>query len=78
MCCPGSQFLYAEGGGDEIRLAFTTHNVLVKGCGLSSLLMDFAARRVAHLHQEKRADRFAKGADASINELSVIKIEPHQ
>jgi hypothetical protein len=35
---PWSQFLYAEGGDDDIRLAFTTHDVLVKGGGLSSLL----------------------------------------
>jgi hypothetical protein len=72
---PWNQFLYAEGGDEEIRLAFTTHNVLVKGCGLSSLLMDLAAQRVAQLYQAKRADRFAKGADASIDELSVINID---
>jgi hypothetical protein len=28
---PWSQFLYAEGGDDEVRLAFTTHDVLVNG-----------------------------------------------
>jgi hypothetical protein len=27
---PWNQFLYAEGGDDEIRVAFTTHDVLIK------------------------------------------------
>jgi hypothetical protein len=34
---PWSQFLYAEGGDDEVRLAFTTHDVLVNGSQLGSL-----------------------------------------
>ncbi len=73
---PWSQFLYAEGGEDEIRLAFTTHDVLLKGSNLGSLLVDFAAQRIARLQQPVGADRFADGTRPSIRELSVIKIEP--
>ena len=35
---PWSQFLYAEGGNDEVRLIFSTHDVLVKGSDLNPLL----------------------------------------
>jgi len=73
---PWNQFLYAEGGEDEIRLAFTTHDVLVKGSGLGSLLADLAAQRIARLQQPVRADGFAKGTVPAIRELVVIKIEP--
>jgi hypothetical protein len=72
---PWSQFLYAEGGDDDIRLAFTTHDVLVKGGGLSSLLADLAAQRIARLQQPTRADHFSNGTGPSIRELSVTNIE---
>jgi len=73
---PWSQFLYADGSDDEIRLAFTTHDVLVKGSSLSSLLVDLAAQRIARLQQPQRQDRFANGTGPSIRELLVVKIEP--
>jgi len=72
---PWNQFLYAEGGDDEIHLAFTTHDVLVEGGGLSSLLADLAAQRVARLQQPARTDRFATSTAPSIHDLSIVKIE---
>lgn len=72
---PWSQFLFAEGGDDEIRLAFTTHDVLIKGSGLGALLVELAAQRVARLQQPMRADRLLKGQGVLISELSVTKIE---
>lgn len=71
---PWNQFLYAEGGDDEIRLAFTTHDVLVRGGGLGSLLVDLAAQRIARFQQPARTERFADGNGPSIRELSVVKI----
>jgi hypothetical protein len=71
---PWSQFLFGEGGDDEIRLAFTTHDVLMKGSHLSGLLADFAAQRIARLRQPTRGDRFAT-AGVCIRELSVVKFE---
>jgi len=76
---PWSQFLFAEGGDDEIRLAFTTHDILIKGSGLSSLLVHLASQRIVKLHQPTRPDRFTKGAATpSLYELSVVKIESHR
>lgn len=72
---PWNQFLFAEGGDDEIRLAFTTHDIMIKGSGLGSLLVDLAAQRVARLQQPTRTERLSKGQGVSINELSVAKIE---
>src|SRR5438876_58374 len=37
---PWTQFLYAEGGEDEVRLAFATHDVVVNGSHLDLLLAD--------------------------------------
>jgi hypothetical protein len=71
---PWSQFLFAEGSDDEIRVAFTTHDVLMKGSGLSALLADFAAHRIVRLRQPTRGDQFAP-AGMCIREVSVVKIE---
>jgi len=71
---PWSQFLFSEGSDDEIRLAFTTHDVLMKGSGLGRLLVDFAAQRIVRLRQPTRGDRFVQ-AGVCIRELSVVKIE---
>lgn len=75
---PWNQFLYAEGGDDEIRLAFTTHDVLVKGSRLNALLVDLAAQHISRLQQPGRTDHFADGTGPSIRELLVVKIEPNR
>ena len=72
---PWSQFLYAEGGNDELRLAFSTHDVLIKGRGLDALASDFAAHRIARLQEPARADRFLNETGPFIQEISVRKIE---
>lgn len=71
---PWAQFLYAEGGDDEVRLVFATHNVTVKGTGLSGLLADLAAERLVGLDEPSRADRFGTGAARGVRELSVEKV----
>jgi hypothetical protein len=71
---PWSQFLSAEGDDVEIRLAFTTHDILVRGGRLDSLLADLAAQRVARLQHTVRADRFANGTGPLIHELLVVRI----
>jgi len=72
---PWNQFLYAEGGDDEIRVAFTTHDVLMKGSGLSSLLVELAAQRLARVEQPGRTDRLASKGGRLIREVSVVRIE---
>jgi len=72
---PWNQFLYAEGGDDEVRAVFTTHDVVAKGSGLASLLSDLAAQQVTRLKEPTRADRFANTTGARITELHVRKAE---
>lgn len=73
---PWCQFLYADGGDDEIRVVFATHDVVVKGSGLNSLLTEFGAQRISRLQEPARADRFASGTKPFIRELSVVAAEP--
>ena len=72
---PWSQFLYAEGGDDEVHMAFATHDVSLKGSGLQSLLADVACQRVAQLEEPARPDRMENAGGACIREISVIKCE---
>ena len=72
---PWTQFLYADGSNDEVRIAFATHDVVVKGRRLESLLADVAAQRIARLEEPKRADAIENGSELSvIREISVLKV----
>jgi hypothetical protein len=75
---PWSQFLYAEGDNDEIRLTFSTHDVLVKGSDLNSLISVLAANGIARLQELARSDRMLAGTDPFIREISVIKIDQNR
>jgi len=75
---PWSQFLYAEGGDDEIRLVFATHDVLVAGSGLSSMLTDLAEQRIGRLNEPTRADRLDGFGTARIREIRVEKAGEHR
>src|SRR6266566_2844585 len=55
---PWSQFLYAEGGDDEIRAVFSTHDVVIRGSALQGLLAELAAQRIARLQEPARTERF--------------------
>jgi hypothetical protein len=72
---PWSQFLYAEGDNDEIRLTFSTHDVLVKGCNLDSLVAVLAANGIARLQEPARSERMLAGSGPFIREISVVKID---
>ena len=73
---PWGQFLFAEGTGDEVRAAFATHDVIIKGSGLTALLDDLALQRVVVLREPARADKFAGGGQGPrIVEVSVRKAE---
>jgi hypothetical protein len=71
---PWSQFLYAEGGDDEVRLVFATHDVLVVGSGLSSMLSDLAEQRIGRLNEPTRADRLEGFGTSRIREIRVEKV----
>ena len=70
-----NQFLYAEGGDDEVRIAFASHDVVLRGAGLAPLLRAIAANRVALIRESDRSERFSNPAERFIREIVVRKIE---
>lgn len=72
---PWTQFLYAEGGEDEVSLVFATHTVVIRGAGLQVLLADVAAHRLVGVNEPLRAERFTVRTGMSIRELVVTKGE---
>ena len=72
---PWSQFLFAEGGNEEVRLAFSTHDVVVTGSRLIKLLEDLSARRLSRLQEPGRADRFSSSVGLQIASISVKEVD---
>jgi hypothetical protein len=70
-----SQFVYAEGGDDEVHIAFATHDVFIRGAGLAALVADVSAQRVASIYEPSRADRFPSIGARCIREIEVRKID---
>lgn len=70
-----SQFVYAEGGADQVRIAFASHDVVVKGAGLDPLMHAIAARQLASIREDARAGYFSAGSGRFIREISIRKIE---
>jgi len=72
---PWSQFLFAEGGNEVIRLAFSTHDVIVTGSRFEKLLEDLSARRLRRLQEPGRTDRFGSTLGPKIASISVQKVD---
>jgi len=72
---PWSQFLFAEGGEDEIRMAFSTHDVVITGGKLDTLLKEITAQRVSLLKEPVRAEIFASFSGTQITGISIKKVE---
>ena len=72
---PWSQFLYAEGTGEEVRAAFSTHDLVIKGSGLAPLLADFASQQIAVLREPARTDKFAASDGPRISEVQVRRVD---
>jgi hypothetical protein len=72
---PWSQFLYAEGGDDEIRAVFATHDLIVRGTALAGLLADLAGQRIARLQEPARTDRFGESSGPVVRQLSVERAQ---
>jgi hypothetical protein len=75
---PWHQFVYAEGGDDEVHAVFATHEVIIRGSGLDELLNDIAAQRVAVMYEPSRTDRFSSTGPRFIREIVVRKNEAGQ
>ena len=72
---PWSQFLFAEGDADEIRMTFSTHDVVISGGKLDTLLPDIAIQRVSLLKEPVRAESFASFSGLRITGISIKKVE---
>jgi hypothetical protein len=72
-----SQFVYAERTDDEVRIAFASHDVLLKGAGLFPLLADISAQRVRAIYEPVRSDRFSGAAGRFIREITVARVDVH-
>jgi len=72
---PWHQFLYAEGGDDEVHAVFATHDVMIRGAGLTALLAALAEQNVTVIQEPTRADCFQTSGDRFIREVVVQKLE---
>jgi hypothetical protein len=69
------QFVYAEGDGEQVRMAFASHDVVITGAGLDPLLSAIAARRVVSLRESVRSERFSAQAGRFIGQIVVRRVE---
>jgi hypothetical protein len=70
-----NQFVYAEGDSEELRIAFASHEVVIKGTGLDGLLPAIATHRVVSIRESTRPERFSSHVGRFISEIAVRKIE---
>ncbi len=75
LVLPWSQFLYAEGGDYQIRLVFSTHDIVVSGYRLGPLLAAVSAQRVSRLREPTRTEKFTHEAGPQISGILVRKLE---
>jgi len=71
---PWSQFLYADGNSEEVRAVFSTHDVVVKGSGLDSLLSDLAAQQIVILKEPTRTEKFTSTEGPRVLVLEVRRV----
>jgi hypothetical protein len=75
LVLPWNQFLYAEGGNEKIRIAFSTHDIMVTGHGLGAMLADLLAQRVSTMREPSRAERFHPAPAPCITSISIKRVE---
>ena len=70
-----NQFVYAEGSDDEVRIAFASHDVIVRGAGLSSLLHAIPGHRVASIREVARWEQFSTSETRFIREIEIRRAD---
>ena len=70
-----NQFIYAEGNDNEVRIMFASHDVIVRGAGLSSLLHAIPAHRVASIREVARWEQFSSSEMRSIREIEIRRVD---
>ena len=69
------QFVCGDGNSEELRIAFASHDVVIRGAGLDALLPAIASHRVVSLRESLRSERFSGQAGRCIHEIVVRRIE---
>ena len=72
---PWNQFVYAEGGDDEVRIAFASHDVIVRGAGLSPLLHAIPGYRLASIREVARQELFSTSEMRFIREIEIRRFK---
>lgn len=70
-----NQFVYAEGRDDEVRIAFASHDVIVRGAGLSALLRAIPDHRVTSIREAPRSEIFSALEMRFIRQIEVRRVE---
>ena len=72
-----SQFVFAEGGDDEIRIAFASHDIVVRGSGLSTLLQAITTQEARTIRQAVRHEAFRAPTAAArfVREIEIRRID---
>ncbi len=67
------EFIFVCGGGTdaEVKARFHTHEVVVQGAGLTSLLRDMAGQLVSELLEPDRTAKFTPVAGPHLTAVSV-------
>ena len=68
------QFVCGEGNSEELRIAFASHDLVIKGVGLDALLPAIASHRVVSLRESLRSERFSAQAGRFIHEIVVRRV----
>jgi hypothetical protein len=58
-----------------VRIAFASHDVVVKGAGLDPLVHAIASLQVASIREDARAEHFSGQTGRFVREISIRKIE---
>jgi hypothetical protein len=67
--------VYAEGSDDEVRMAFASHDVIVRGAGLLPLLHAIPGHHVASIREVTRVERFWSSEARFIREIQIRKVD---
>lgn len=72
-----SQFVFAEGDDDEIRIAFASHDIVVKDSGLSTLLQAITAQEARTIRQPPRHEALPAPTAAwrFVREIEIRRID---
>ena len=68
------QFVCGEGNSEELRIAFASHDLVIKGVGLDALLPAIASHRVVSLRESLRSERFSAQTERFIHEIVVRRV----